>query len=48
MDEKLKKRVEELVSEKISVVPYDSGWIQMFNDEACFLKKIWAGRKEVN
>jgi GrpB-like predicted nucleotidyltransferase (UPF0157 family) len=40
MDEKLKKRIAELVKEEISIVPYDKGWIKMFNDEAGYLKEI--------
>ena len=40
MDEKLKKRIAELVKEEISIVPYDKGWFKMFNDEAGYLKEI--------
>jgi len=39
MDDKLKKRVEELVKEKISIVPYKPIWPQMFKDEADFLRR---------
>lgn len=37
MDDKLRKRVEELIKEKISIVPYNPIWQQMFKDEADFL-----------
>ena len=39
MDEKLKKRIEELVKEEISIVPYDPNWLSMFEDEAAFLRR---------
>ncbi len=38
MTDKLKERVEELVKEKISIVPYMPIWTQMFKDEADFLR----------
>ena len=39
MDDKLKKRVEKLVREKIEIVPYNQNWSQMFEDEVAFLSK---------
>lgn len=39
MDEKLKKRVEELISEEIEIVDYDPAWPKMFEEEAAFLRK---------
>jgi GrpB-like predicted nucleotidyltransferase (UPF0157 family) len=39
MDEKLEKRIEELVREKITIVPYDPAWSKMFEDEAAFLRR---------
>jgi GrpB-like predicted nucleotidyltransferase (UPF0157 family) len=39
MDEQLKKRVQKLVEEEISIVPYDSAWPKMFESEAAFLHK---------
>jgi GrpB-like predicted nucleotidyltransferase (UPF0157 family) len=39
MDEQSKKRIEELVKEEISIVPYDSAWPKMFEDEATFLRR---------
>lgn len=38
MDEKLKKRLAELVKEDISIVSYGSAWPKMFEDEAAFLR----------
>ena len=40
MDDKLKNRIKELVKEEISIVPYDSAWIKMFEDEAEFLRSV--------
>lgn len=39
MEEKLRKRIEELVKEEIAIVPYDSNWPKMFEDEAAFLRE---------
>lgn len=39
MEEKLKRRIEELVKEEIAIVPYDSNWPKMFEDEAAFLRE---------
>lgn len=39
MEDKLKRRIEELVKEKISIIPYQSIWPQMFKREAVFLRK---------
>ena len=39
MKDKLKKRIEELVKEEISIVTYDLSWPKMFEDEAAFLHK---------
>ncbi len=38
MDDKLKKRIEELVREKISIEPYNPAWPEMFEKEAAFLR----------
>ncbi|MBI4743292.1 MAG: GrpB family protein [Actinobacteria bacterium] len=38
MEEKLKKRIEELIKEEIVIVQYDSNWPKMFEDEAAFLR----------
>lgn len=38
MDRKLKKRIEELVKEKISIIPYDPNWVIMFEKESAFLR----------
>lgn len=38
MDDKLKKRIEELVREEVAIVPYDPAWPKMFEDEASFLR----------
>ena len=38
MDNDQKKRVEELVKEKIEIVSYDSKWPEMFEAEADFLR----------
>lgn len=39
MDNKLKKRIEELVKEEILIVPYSLAWPKMFEDEAAFLRR---------
>ncbi len=39
MDSKLKKRIEELVREEISIVPYEKVWPKMFEEEAAFLRR---------
>jgi len=39
MDDKLKKRIEELVREEVSIVPYDPAWPKTFEDEAAFLRR---------
>jgi len=39
LTDKLKERVEELVKEEISIVPYQPIWPKMFIDEAVFLRK---------
>ncbi|MBL7994128.1 GrpB family protein [bacterium] len=39
MDDRLRKRIEELVKEEISIVPYDSMWPKMFKAEVEFLEK---------
>jgi GrpB-like predicted nucleotidyltransferase (UPF0157 family) len=39
MDDKMIKRIQELVKEEISIVPYDSEWPKMFEDEAAFLRR---------
>ncbi|GBD93253.1 dephospho-CoA kinase/protein folding accessory domain-containing protein [bacterium BMS3Abin05] len=39
MDDKLKERIEELVREKIAVVPYNPAWPKLFEDEAAFLRR---------
>ena len=39
MDEKMIKRIQELIKEKISIVPYNSLWPKMFEDEAAFLRR---------
>ena len=38
MDEKLKKRIEELVREEIVIVAYNPRWPKIFEDEADFLR----------
>ncbi|MDD5567361.1 MAG: GrpB family protein [Patescibacteria group bacterium] len=38
MDAKIEKRIQELVKEEISIVPYNQNWPQMFEDEADFLR----------
>lgn len=40
IEEKLRKRVEELTQEEIAIIPYDLRWQTMFKDEATFLRKI--------
>lgn len=35
----MKKRIQELVKEEISIIPYDLVWPKMFEDEAAFLLK---------
>ncbi len=39
MDDKLRKRIDELVKEEISIVPYELVWPKMFEDEADFLRE---------
>jgi GrpB-like predicted nucleotidyltransferase (UPF0157 family) len=39
MDDKLRKRIDELAKEEISIVPYNVVWQKMFEDEADFLRK---------
>ena len=39
MDDRLKKRIKELICEEIAVVPYDPAFPGMFEDEAAFLWK---------
>lgn len=39
MDDKLKKRIKELVKEEISIVPYNLSWPKIFEDEATFLRR---------
>ena len=39
MNKKLKNRIEELVKEEISVVPYNPAWPKMFKAEAAFLRE---------
>jgi GrpB-like predicted nucleotidyltransferase (UPF0157 family) len=39
MDYKLRRRIEEVTKERISIVPYRSSWTKMFIDEANFLRK---------
>lgn len=39
MDDKLKERVEKLIKEKISIVPYNPLWLQMFKEEAGYLRR---------
>lgn len=39
MDEKTIKRIQELVREEISIVPYDPAWPAMFREEAYFLRR---------
>ncbi|MDD5342035.1 MAG: GrpB family protein [Patescibacteria group bacterium] len=38
MDAKIEKRIQELVKEEISIVPYNPNWPRMFEDEADFLR----------
>jgi GrpB-like predicted nucleotidyltransferase (UPF0157 family) len=38
MDDKTKKRIKELVREKVKIVLYDPTWLKMFDDEATFLR----------
>jgi GrpB-like predicted nucleotidyltransferase (UPF0157 family) len=38
MNKKLKKRIEELTREEISIVPYNPEWPDLFNKEAAFLR----------
>jgi len=38
MDDKLKKRIDELVREEVAIVPYDLAWPKMFEVEAAFLR----------
>lgn len=38
MDDKQKKRVDELVKEKVKIVPYNSDWPKIFETEAEFLR----------
>lgn len=39
MDKRTKKRIEELVKEEISIVPYNPAWPKTFKEEAAFLRK---------
>ncbi|MCK4667811.1 GrpB family protein [Candidatus Dependentiae bacterium] len=39
MDDKQKKRIEELVREKVAIVSYDPAWPRMFEAEAAFLRR---------
>ena len=39
MDDKIKKRIQELVKEEVSIVSYDSVWPKMFEEEAAFLRR---------
>ena len=39
MDNKLKKQIEKLASEEITIVPYNPVWPKMFKDETFFLRK---------
>ncbi len=39
MDDKLRKRIDELVKEEISIVPYQVVWQKMFEEEADFLRE---------
>jgi len=39
MDDKTKKRIKELVQEKVRIVPYDPVWLKMFEDESTFLRR---------
>ncbi|MDP2860258.1 MAG: GrpB family protein [bacterium] len=39
MNKKLKNRIEELIKEEVSIVPYDPAWPKMFKDEAAFLRE---------
>ena len=38
MDEKLKKRINELVKEEVSIVSYQKEWSKMFEEEMAFLR----------
>jgi GrpB-like predicted nucleotidyltransferase (UPF0157 family) len=38
MDDRLKKRIEELVREEVTITPYNPKWPKMFEDEADFLR----------
>jgi GrpB-like predicted nucleotidyltransferase (UPF0157 family) len=38
MNKNLKRRIEELVNEKISIVPYNPAWPGLFEKEAAFLR----------
>jgi GrpB-like predicted nucleotidyltransferase (UPF0157 family) len=39
MDDNLRKRIEKVVKEEISIVPYDPIWPEMFKEESEFLRK---------
>jgi len=39
MDDKLKNRIEELVREEVTIVPYDPVWPKIFEEEAAFLRR---------
>ena len=39
MDDKLRRRIEKVTKERISIVPYCLSWPKMFRDEANFLRK---------
>jgi len=39
MDDNLRKRIEKVIKEEISIAPYNPIWPQMFKDEKKFLKK---------
>jgi GrpB-like predicted nucleotidyltransferase (UPF0157 family) len=39
MNDKFRKRVEELIKERISIEPYKPAWLKMFKEEKNFLRK---------
>ncbi|MFO8109093.1 MAG: GrpB family protein [Thermoplasmata archaeon] len=40
MNDKLKERIQELVKEEISIVPYDPMWKEMFREESKYLRDL--------
>ncbi len=43
MDNKHRKRIEELVKEEIAIVPYETVWPKLFEEESAFLRRKLPG-----